>query len=328
MGADRLIDRSGGLPRCSAPRNDTVFCSLSNGLINRNTYNMELQFHDLKKNYGKKQALKGINLTLKPGIYGLLGPNGAGKSTLMNILTGNLKQSGGSITLDGRNIQTLGEEFRSRLGYCPQQQTLYPSFTGEQFLYYMASLQGMKKSEAAKRIDWVLGEVSLLDVRHKPIRSYSGGMKQRLLIAQSILHDPDILILDEPTAGLDPRQRVAVRNLIGKIALHKIVLISTHVVQDVEYIAGELILLNEGDILCRGTPQQLLEALYGQMWELTVQESELEQVRQYGTVCGLAKTEGGICVRLLSSTKPGGSCAAKPDLEDVYLYHFGATEGL
>jgi ABC-type multidrug transport system ATPase subunit len=167
---------------------------------------MELQFHDLKKNYGKKQALKGINLTLKPGIYGLLGPNGAGKSTLMNILTGNLKPTAGYITLDGQDIHTLGEAFRSRLGYCPQQQTLYPSFTGEQFLYYMASLQGMKKSEAAKRIDWVLGEVSLLDVRHKPIRSYSGGMKQRLLIAQSILHDPDILILDEPTAGLDPHR--------------------------------------------------------------------------------------------------------------------------
>ena len=290
--------------------------------------NMELTFHDLKKNYGRKQALKGIDLTLKPGIYGLLGPNGAGKSTLMNILTGNLKPTAGFITLDGQDIHTLGEGFYSRLGYCPQQQTLYPSFTGEQFLYYMASLQGMKKSEAAKRIDWVLGEVSLLDVRHKAIRSYSGGMKQRLLIAQSLLHDPDILILDEPTAGLDPRQRVAVRNLIGKIALHKIVLISTHVVQDVEYIAGELILLNEGSILCRGTPQQLLSALDGQMWELTVQENELEQVRQYGTVCGLAKTEDGICVRLLSSTKPVGSCGAKPDLEDVYLYHFGASEGL
>ena len=296
--------------------------------INYNECIMELQFHVLKKNYGKKQALKGINLTLKPGIYGLLGPNGAGKSTLMNILTGNLKPTTGHITLDGQDIHTLGEAFRSRLGYCPQQQTLYPSFTGEQFLYYMASLQGMKKSEAAKRIDWVLGEVSLPDVRHKPIRSYSGGMKQRLLIAQSLLHDPDILILDEPTAGLDPRQRVAVRNLIGKIALHKIVLISTHVVQDVEYIAGELILLNEGNILCQGTPQQLLAALDGQMWELTVQENELEQVRQYGTVCGLAKTEDGICVRLLSSTKPVGSCAAKPDLEDVYLYHFGASEGL
>ena len=290
---------------------------------------MELQFHDLKKNYGKKQALKGIDLTLKPGIYGLLGPNGAGKSTLMNILTGNLKETHGNITLDGRNIQTLGEDFRRRLGYCPQQQTLYPSFTGEQFLYYMASLQGMKKETAAQRIHWALEQLSLLDVRHKPIRSYSGGMKQRLLIAQAILHDPDILILDEPTAGLDPRQRVAVRNLIGKIALHKIVLISTHVVQDVEYIAGELILLNEGSILCRGTPQQLLSSLQGQMWELAVSEGELDEVRQYGTVCGLAKTEGGVCVRLLSPGKPTENCiAAKPDLEDVYLYHFGASEGL
>lgn len=290
---------------------------------------MELIFHDLKKNYGKKQALKGINLSLQPGIYGLLGPNGAGKSTLMNILTGNLKPTGGNITLDGRDTRLLGKKFRGRLGYCPQQQTLYANFTGEEFLYYMASLQGMTKAQAAARIDWALAQLSLSDVRRKPIRGYSGGMKQRLLIAQSILHDPDILILDEPTAGLDPRQRVAVRNLIGKIALHKIVLISTHVVQDVEYIANELILLSEGTILCRGTPQGLLAEMESRIWEVTVTEEELEQVKQYGALCGIAKNDKGICIRFLSEKQPEIPCAsAKPTLEDVYLYHFGTSEGI
>ncbi len=290
---------------------------------------MQIAFHDVTKNYGKKQALKGISLTLETGIYGLLGPNGAGKSTLMNILTGSLKQSGGYITLDGRDITQLGVQLRSRLGYCPQQQTLYPNFTGEQFLFYMASLQGMKRKQAAPRIDWALERLSLSDVRGKRIGSYSGGMKQRLLIAQSILHDPDILILDEPTAGLDPRQRVAVRNLIGQIALHKIVLISTHVVQDVEYIANELILLSQGEVLCHGTPHTLLHELGTQVWEATVTEGELAQAEQYGTVCGIAKDGDNVCVRLLSAQRPALDCVAvKPNLEDMYLHHFGATEGV
>ena len=214
------------------------------------------------------------------------------------------------------------------MGIVFQDFRLFPDKTVYENVAFAMRVVGAGTAEIRSRVPYVLNLVGLETKSRRHPKELSGGMKQRLLIAQSLLHDPDILILDEPTAGLDPRQRVAVRNLIGKIALHKIVLISTHVVQDVEYIAGELILLNEGNILCRGTPQQLLAALDGQMWELTVQESELEQVRQYGTVCGLAKTEDGICVRLLSSTKPVGSCAAKPDLEDVYLYHFGATEGL
>ncbi len=290
---------------------------------------MELQFRGIRKNYGQKQALKQIDITLTPGIYGLLGPNGAGKSTLMNILTGNLKSSGGEILLDGQDIRGLGSAFRRQIGYCPQQQTFYPGFTTERFLYYMASLQGMSKEEAKRRIDWVLEKVSLSDVRHTTIRSLSGGMKQRLLLAQSLLHDPAILILDEPTAGLDPRQRIAVRNLIGEIALHKIVLIATHVVQDVEYIAKELILLAEGEILCKSTPRELLKRLEGQVWEIHMAEEQLAQIQGFGTVCGIAKDENGVCVRLLCRDKPDISCtAAAPAIEDVYLYYFGVTEGL
>lgn len=215
---------------------------------------MELQFHDVAKRYGAKEALRGIDLTLTPGVYGLLGPNGAGKSTLMNILTGNLRPTRGHVTLDGEDTVSMGEAFRRRLGYCPQQQALYPGFTGEQFLYYMASLQGMSREDAKRRMDWALARLDLTEAAGCPIRGWSGGMKQRLLLAQSLLHDPDILVLDEPTAGLDPRQRVAVRNLIGEIAGEKIVLLCTHVVQDVEFIARELILMNQGLAIRRGSP--------------------------------------------------------------------------
>ena len=182
---------------------------------------MDLTFDALSKNYGKKQALIGFSAELTGGIYGLLGPNGAGKSTLMNILTGNLRQTAGEIRSNGAEIRSLGAAFRGRVGYMPQQQTLYPGFTAERFLLYMASLRRMPRARALERIDWALGAVGLSDVRGKTIRSLSGGMKQRLLLAQAILDEPDILILDEPTAGLDPRQRIAVRNLIAEIALQE-----------------------------------------------------------------------------------------------------------
>lgn len=291
--------------------------------------NMELCFHHITKRYGEKEALGDIDFALQPGIYGLLGPNGAGKSTLMNILTGNLLPTLGHITLNEQDTVGLGARFRSRLGYCPQQQSLYPGFTGEQFLYYMASLQGMRKDDARRRIDWALERLDLLDAARRPIRGWSGGMKQRLLLAQSLLHDPDILVLDEPTAGLDPRQRVAVRNLIGEIARDKIVLLSTHVVQDVEYIAGELILLHQGAVLRRGTPCQLTAELAGQVWELTVPEDQLSQVRQYGAVCGVSRQKDGVGLRLLAAEKPPVDCRpATPDLEDVYLHHFGQGAAL
>ena len=209
----------------------------------------------------------------------------------MNILTGNLRPTRGRVTLDGEDTVSMGAAFRRRLGYCPQQQALYPGFTGEQFLYYMASLQGMSREDTKRRMDWALARLDLTEAAGRPIRGWSGGMKQRLLLAQSLLHDPDILVLDEPTAGLDPRQRVAVRNLIGEIAGEKIV--------------------------------------EGQVWELTVAEEQLPDVAQYGTVCGVSRQQEGILVRLLSAAKPPLPCApARPDLEDVYLFHFGEGAAL
>jgi ABC-type multidrug transport system ATPase subunit len=285
---------------------------------------MELRFHALTKEYGNKLALKGVNLCLTEGIYGLLGPNGAGKSTMMNILTGNLPATKGHITLDGKDIRTMGQEYRKLLGYMPQQQVFYPGFTAEQFLFYIASLRKMEKKQAASRIDALLEQVELSDVRRKPIRSFSGGMKQRLLLVQALLDDPRILVLDEPTAGLDPKQRILLRNLIGKIALNKIVLISTHVVSDVEYIAKELILLSQGEILCKGTHRELTKSLQGRVWEVCAGEDEAARVGEFGSVCGLAKTAEGISVRLLAEKEPPFPCRAlSPTLEDVYLHYFG-----
>ena len=287
---------------------------------------MIIELKNLSKSYGNKQALKNISLELTPGIYGLLGPNGAGKSTMMNIITGNLKQTDGDILFNGKDIGSSGKSFRRRIGYCPQQQTLYPGFTAEQFLFYMASLHGMNKKKARERIDWALKIFSLYDIKDKRIKSLSGGMKQRLLLAQSVLHDPDILILDEPTAGLDPRQRIAVRNIIGEIALHKIVLISTHVVQDVEFIAKEIIFLSGGDIICKGTANELTNSIGNKVWEIVAAEEALPEIMKIGTVCGIAKEGDNVAVRILSEKQPDGFCTpVRPNLEDVYLYYFGTA---
>lgn len=289
---------------------------------------MELVFDAVAKSYGEKRALKGVSFSLREGIYGLLGPNGAGKSTLMNILTGNLEPDSGEIRLDGEEIRKLGRSFRARLGYMPQQQTLYPGFSCESFLYYMASLRAMSQKRAKERAELLLGRLGLLDVRKKPTRALSGGMKQRLL-AQAMLDDPDILVLDEPTAGLDPKQRIAVRNLIAGEALHKIVLLSTHVVPDVEYIARELILISDGEILTQETPQKLCADMRGKVWEVELPEDKLGEVSRLGPVSSLRRSGEGVAVRLISETRPPFPCReAEPLLEDVYLHRFGDEVGL
>ena len=285
---------------------------------------MELLIQDLTKNYGEKTALNGVSLRLSDGIYGLLGPNGAGKSTLMNILTGNLSATRGQITLDGQEIGAMGTAYRAHLGYQPQQQAFYPTFTAEQFLFYIASLRRMKKAKAAQRIDFLLGELDLSAVRHQPIRSFSGGMRQRLLLAQALLDDPDIMVLDEPTAGLDPKQRIMVRNLISQLAEHKIILISTHVVSDVSYIAKELILISQGELISQGSFAQLTEPLQNRVREVQVGESQIPELETYGQICGVARTAHGVQVRMIcDSVPPYPSVAAAPTMEDVYLHCFG-----
>lgn len=218
-----------------------------------------LEIKHINKSFGTKQALSNISLSLEPGIYGLLGPNGAGKSTLMNIMTDNLHPDSGVVLWNGKSIFINNRDYRKIVGYAPQQQGLYDSFTGRRFLSYMGALKEMKKSEAEKEIERVAGIVNLTARLEDKIKSYSGGMKQRLLVAQALLGEPEFIILDEPTAGLDPKERVRVREALHSLAEDKIILVATHVVSDVESIAKKIIILQSGKIVAQGQPEELVE---------------------------------------------------------------------
>lgn len=222
-----------------------------------------IELENITKKYGEKRALNNVTLSLSNGIYGLLGPNGAGKSTMMNIITGNLRPTSGSVRYSGEDIFKSGWKYRALLGYAPQQQGLYDAFSGRRFLCYMATLKNIPKREMKDEIERVLSYVNLTDAARKPIGAYSGGMKQRILIAQAILGDPKIVILDEPTAGLDPKERVRIREKIHDISGDKIILVSTHVVSDIQSIAKEIILLKNGEIIDRGTVSELCDKYDG-----------------------------------------------------------------
>lgn len=230
---------------------------------------------NITKRYKEKLALDNVSLELKPGIYGLLGPNGAGKSTLMNIVTGNLKPDSGQVLWDGEDIKTLGAKYRSIIGYASQQQGLYDTFTGKRFLAYMATLKGISKKEMSEEIARVLSYVNMTEAANRTIGTYSGGMKQRVLIAQAILGDPKLIVLDEPTAGLDPKERVRIRERIAELSGDKVILVSTHVVSDIEPIAKEIILIKAGKIIDHDTVEHFcgkygrvgLEELYMRIFE-------------------------------------------------------------
>ncbi len=218
-----------------------------------------LTLENLSKSYGDKQALKGINLSLSEGIYGLLGPNGSGKSTLMNLITDNLMPTAGKVLWEGQEIRSLKAEYRKLIGYAPQQQGLYDSFSGRRFLSYMAALKGISKKEMKGEIERVLEFVNLQEAEKRPIGAYSGGMKQRILIAQAILGNPKLIVLDEPTAGLDPKERVNVREKIRLLSKERIILVSTHVVSDIESIATEILVLKAGELVLKGTVESLCD---------------------------------------------------------------------
>ncbi len=277
---------------------------------------MELVCDSLSKSYGVTKALREFSCTLTPGVYGLLGPNGAGKSTLMNILSGNLTQTSGRVLLDGQDIRSMGASYFSALGYMPQQQAMYPRFTCAQFLGYMAALKAIQKPDIAG----ALSQVELLQEANKRVASLSGGMKQRLLLAQALLGQPRILLLDEPTAGLDPRQRITVRNLIASVAKHKVVLICTHVVQDVEYIAKEILLLKQGVLLEKAAPQDMLHAMQGKVREVVTDREGMQALTC--PIAGVAAEENGLLHLRVISEEPLGE-PVRPTLEDVYLHHFG-----
>ena len=285
---------------------------------------MTLHFEKVDKSYGKNHALDHFTATLTPGIYALMGPNGSGKSTLINILTDNLKADSGEITYDGENTLKMGVKFREKLGFMPQYPGMYPNFTVEKFLWYMATLKGLKRDEAAQQIAEVLEAVELADVPNRKISALSGGMKQRLALAQAVLGDPEILILDEPTAGLDPKQRIAIRNYIAKIALEKIVLIATHVVSDVEYIAKEVIFLKKGKITDLAPAHELANKIDGKVWEITCKSEEVAKLQQTYRVINIAQNDTGVTLRVLSEATPEGDAkTVAPTLEDYYLWVFG-----
>ena len=287
---------------------------------------MELKIENISKSYnrGKKQALNNINITLREGVYGLLGANGAGKSTLMNILTDNIEADSGIITLDGTNILKLGRDFRDILGYVPQQQGIYDDFTAIRFLWYMAALKGMKQKFAKERIEHVLELVNLKDVAHKKLKSFSGGMKQRILIAQALLNDPKIIILDEPTAGLDPKERIRIRNFISEISMHKIIILATHVVSDIEYIAREIILLKDGEILMKGSQLDILKTMDGKVFDCNINEERLSYVQSNYKVSNISADNEGLSVRIINDKPPSDLKfkKVKANLEDLYLYSF------
>jgi ABC-type multidrug transport system ATPase subunit len=277
----------------------------------------------LSKSYGGKAALQGVNLTLRPGVYGLLGPNGAGKSTLINIIVGNLTPDAGEVLYDGRNTAALGKTFRGMVGFMPQQQGLYDTFTGYRFLAYIASLKGMPRARAARDIADALRWVNLEDQADKKLGAYSGGMKQRILIAQAVLNQPKILILDEPTAGLDPKERIRVRNMISGIAAEKIVVLATHVVSDVEQIGKEVILLKKGVVLGQAEPRQFMDALHGKVFTFSVAPEALPEVEARYLVSNVVYQAGRLLVRVVSDRPPDvPHSPADPTLEDVYLSRF------
>ena len=265
---------------------------------------MELTIDNISKRYGKQYALRDFSVTLQDGVYGLLGPNGAGKTTLINVILGILGADKGKILLDGVEVNKLGNDYYNLLGYLPQYPQFYKNFTGREFLDYMCALKGLDKEKSKVKIDQLLQMVHLEDDGYKKIGAYSGGMRQRLGIAQALINNPSILILDEPTAGLDPKERIRFRNIISKLSKDRIVLLATHIVSDVECIAKEVLLVSEGSLISKGTTKELTQKLKGNIWELMTDEENASVMLGKNLVGNIVPIKGGYQLRVISPEKP------------------------
>jgi ABC-type multidrug transport system ATPase subunit len=282
----------------------------------------------VSKRYGAKTlALQDFSLELGPGILGLLGPNGAGKTTLMSILATITRPSSGTIRWDGTDLARDPNAIRSVLGYLPQDFGVYPNLNAVEFLEYLAAVKGLDAAAAARRIDELLNLVNLTDVRKRPLGGYSGGMRQRIGIAQALLNDPKLLIVDEPTAGLDPEERVRFRNLLSDLSGDRIVILSTHIVSDVEATATDIALISQGRLVAHAAPEDLLRAVEGKVWEWVVPSAELNAARQQHLISNTTRRSDGVHVRLLAAQPPAGTTAVAPNLEDAYLYCLSQHRG-
>ena len=284
---------------------------------------MELRFNDVSKDFAGTHAVDGISYAMGKGIYGLLGINGAGKTTLMRMLCTIIQPTGGEITWNSSNIFKLGAAYRDILGYLPQDFGYYPNYTAKEFLLYIAALKGIPRGEARKRTKELLEAVGLDEAASRKVKTFSGGMKQRVGIAQALLNHPKILILDEPTAGLDPKERVRFRNMISDYAKDRIVILSTHIVSDIEAIADEVLLMRKGKLISSGTVSELTKRAEGKVWELAVDPSEVKRWQKKAAVANLRHEGGKAVLRILSDSRPSDEavpCEAK--LEDIYLYDF------
>lgn len=285
---------------------------------------MTLVLENVSKLYGDTVALDRTSFTLNCGIYGLLGPNGAGKTTLMRIMTDLLVPSTGRVLLDGQDISALGGEFRKRLGYLPQDFGVYPNFTAEQFLLYIGRLKGLSKFEAKRQTDELLHLMGLEEKHKKKLESFSGGERQRMGIAQALLGSPDILILDEPTAGLDPEERIRFRGILSGLSRQRLVLLSTHIVSDLEAAASEIILLKKGVVLDIKTSTELLEQLNGKVWSVTVPDVEETEWTKTYPCSNVMCQRGNSILRLISDRKPHpNAISVPPNMEDMYLKYLG-----
>lgn len=289
---------------------------------------MNLELDRVSKQFGNKIALDGISFELQEGIYGLLGANGAGKSTLMRIICGILNPTAGEVKLNGTNNIDMGEDYRDILGYLPQDFGYYPSFTAKEFMLYMASLKGLESNYAKMRTEELLQTVGLSEVANKKVKTFSGGMKQRLGIAQAVLNDPKILILDEPTAGLDPKERIRFRKLISSFAEDKIVILSTHIVSDVEQIAGQILILKKGNLLTQGTVMELTDRIRGNVWECVIEKSEMEQISNKYSIVNQHMQNNQVIIRVVGDDEPDikNKKVIDPTLEDLYMYYFRENE--
>lgn len=289
---------------------------------------MELKLTELTKTFGSVNAVDHVSYTLGRGVYGLLGVNGAGKTTLMRMLTTLVKPTCGAITLDGKDIFELDRSYRNLLGYLPQEFGVYPEFTVQDYLLYIASIKGLRPAAAKERVKALLHQVGLTKARNKKMKALSGGMKRRAGIAQAMLNDPKILILDEPTAGLDPNERIRFRNLISELASDRIVLLSTHIVSDIESIADEILLMKDGKITTSGTAEDLIAAMPEDVWSITVPRATAGNYLKSFKVSNVRSVPGGAQLRVLSALQPSPEAVLEDaTLEDLFLSYFGEKAG-